>query len=644
MQLGRFTIGAAMLCLAATASAGTGVASKAMWPFEENGGRYPSTVAYVGRVQSGGVFVTTDGKVVHSLRAKDGDRRWSVVEVLEGTSGPSAGTRSGTVISRFHGSQTGRLHAFETLRFAAGPGITSELRLRDGGVERLFEVAPGASADRIRVRLDGVHSLALDAAGALRIGTGVGDLQLSPPIAWQLSGDRKVPVDVAYQVRGKSYSFTLGRHDAKRTVYIDPLLRATYVGGSGSEAAWDLVFGVDRVYTVGGTSGNFPGTTGGAQPAKSGGISDAYVAMYSLDLTTLIGATYFGGDGTDFAPTLSITADSIYIAGQTDSTNLPGTAGSAFPTFNSGETDAFIARFSLDLSTLHRATYFGGNLRDQADGMELTATGVYLSGYTSSVIPGTTGAAQTALLGDSDGFVALFNRDLTTLVRATYLGGTDDEGVSGDPAVTADSVYVTGTTDSHDFPNTAGGLMPALNPADSSHAGYVTRLSLDLSQNVQSTYYARDFGHISPFTVEAGLGDIFIMGRGQGSGLPGTAGGAQPTHGGGFSDLFIARLSPTLTSVVNATYFGGSEEEEPATNGLVLSGDDVFVAGHSVSATLPGIEGAAQETKGGPSYEYADAFIARFSSDLTTLHQSTWFGGFAHESGGALAQGATGII
>ncbi|HEX7153711.1 MAG TPA: hypothetical protein VF618_19645 [Thermoanaerobaculia bacterium] len=246
------SLGIAALCVFAsvTASAATNVPAKAMWPFEENGGRYPSNVAYAGRVQSGRVFVTTDGKVVHSLRANEKDRRWSVVEVLEGASAPMSGTPSRAVISRFHGSQAQRLQAFESLRFAAGPGLTSELRLRDGGVERLFELAPGTSADRIRVRLDGASSLAVSSDGALRITTGVGDLQLSAPIAWQMSGEKKVPVDVAYRVRGKSYSFVLGRYDTKRTVYIDPLLRATYVGGTGSEGTFDVVAGADRLYAA----------------------------------------------------------------------------------------------------------------------------------------------------------------------------------------------------------------------------------------------------------------------------------------------------------------------------------------------------------------------------------------------------------
>lgn len=649
MQFGRSRIGAAALCLfasvtlGATTTAATNVPAKAMWPFEENGGRYPANVAYAGRVQSGRVFVTTDGKVVHSLRSNENDRGWSLVEVLEGASAPMSGTPSPAVISRFHGSRAERLQAFESLRFE-GRGLTSELRLRDGGMERLFELAPGTSADRIRVRLDGAESLAVSADGALRIGTGVGDLQLSAPIAWQMAGAKKVPVDVAYRVRGKSYTFTLGRYDAKRTVYIDPLLRATYVGGTGSEGTFDVVAGVDRLYACGGTNGGFPGTSGGAQPARAPGV-DVYVAMFSFDLSTLMGATYYGGNGDDFAPSLSVAADSIYIGGQTTSTDLPGRTGGAFPAFAGGtEPDAFVARLSLDLTTILRASYFGGTERDQADGVEVTPAAVYLAGYTSSVIPGTTGAAQPSLAGSSDGFVARFSPDLTSLVRATYLGGTQGDGVSGDPSATADSLYVAGTTDSHDFPNTAGGLMPALNAIDSSHAGYVTRLSLDLTENVQSTYYARDFGHISVFTVEAALGDVFIMGRGQGSGLPGTAGGAQPTHGGGFSDLFIARLAPTLTSVVNATYFGGSKDEEPGTNALLISGGHVFVGGHSTSATLPGIAGAAQETKGGPTDDYADAFIARFSADLATLDQSTWFGGSAHESGSALTAGPTGII
>lgn len=380
----------------------------------------------------------------------------------------------------------------------------------------------------------------------MKIATGAGDLRLSPPIAWQMSGDTQTPVDVAYKLRGKSYSFTLGKHDAKRTVFIDPLLQSTYVGGSGAEAVFGVAIGTDRVYVSGGTSGNFPGTAGGAQPtAASGGVeSDAYIAAFSLDLTTLIGATYLGGNNTDFGPALLVTEDSIYIAGNTDSPNFPGTASGAFPTFGGGTaTDGFIARLSLNLSTLMRATYFGSAEIEQISGLTLANNSIYAVGYTGGTLPGTTGAAQTALSGDSDAFVARFSIDLGTLTRATYLGGSDDDGASGHPVATADSIYVIGSSDSHDFPNTAGGVQATLDPGEIFAAAFVSRLSLDLSTIVQSTYYNVTFAPWSAFTAAEHFGDIFVMGRGRGSGAPGTAGGAQPTPGAAFRSVGRALLA-----------------------------------------------------------------------------------------------------
>ncbi|HEV7767303.1 MAG TPA: hypothetical protein VGQ76_20040 [Thermoanaerobaculia bacterium] len=146
------------LCIAAFAHAAASISPAAMWPFEENGGRYPSSVAYVGNFATGGVFVTTDG-IVHALRGEK-DRGWSLVEVLEGVSTlPMPGKPSPVSISRFHGSQAARLRAFESLRFAAAPGIISELRLRQGGIERLFEVSRPARR-RMRFACDSkAHAL-----------------------------------------------------------------------------------------------------------------------------------------------------------------------------------------------------------------------------------------------------------------------------------------------------------------------------------------------------------------------------------------------------------------------------------------------------------------------------------------------------
>ena len=98
------------------------------------------------------------------------------------------------------------------------------------------------------------------------------------------------------------------------------------------------------------TSTNFPGTTGGAQTALNGGSQDAFVARLSSTLTTLTQATYLGGSGVDRAFALAIhpTSGDVYVAGDTFSTNFPGTTGGAQAS-NGGSRDAFVARLTVGL-------------------------------------------------------------------------------------------------------------------------------------------------------------------------------------------------------------------------------------------------------------------------------------------------------
>jgi hypothetical protein len=62
------------------------------------------------------------------------------------------------------------------------PGVSLELRASGNNVEKLFQVAPGADARGIRVRIDGAETLSLAADGSLVVGTG-----------WECSSPRRSP-------------------------------------------------------------------------------------------------------------------------------------------------------------------------------------------------------------------------------------------------------------------------------------------------------------------------------------------------------------------------------------------------------------------------------------------------------------------
>ena len=81
---------------------------------------------------------------------------------------------------------------------------------------------------------------------------------------------------VAYRARGREYGFSVGSHDPALPVVIDPLLQATYLGGSGDDNGFALAIHPTsgEVYVAGLTrSIDFPGTAGGAQPASGEGVT-----------------------------------------------------------------------------------------------------------------------------------------------------------------------------------------------------------------------------------------------------------------------------------------------------------------------------------------------------------------------------------
>ncbi len=109
------------------------------------------------------------------------------------------------------------------------------------------------------------------------------------------------------------------------------------------------------VYLTGSTSStNLPGTAGGAQAIFGGGNEDAFVARLTADLKTLTQSTYLGGSDTDegFALAVHPTSGDLYVAGETHSSNFPGTAGGAQASSGGGTSDAFVARVSADLAAV----------------------------------------------------------------------------------------------------------------------------------------------------------------------------------------------------------------------------------------------------------------------------------------------------
>ena len=124
----------------------------------------------------------------------------------------------------------------------------------------------------------------------------------------------------------------------------------TFLGGAEDDYCEGLSVNATGVATVVGStlSGDFP-TIKGVQQEARGGKYDAYLFRLEFDGATATYSTYLGGTEWDLANGLAMDdGGDAYIAGATDSLDLPTTSG-AYQEAHGGRVDVFCSRLDLFL-------------------------------------------------------------------------------------------------------------------------------------------------------------------------------------------------------------------------------------------------------------------------------------------------------
>jgi hypothetical protein len=251
-----------------------------------------------------------------------------------------------------------------------------------------------------------------------------------------------------------------GGHDAF-VAKVNPsgtgLVYAGFLGGSAGDVGWGIaVDAAGNAYVTGWTSSrNFPAVVG-PDTSYNGGAYDAFVAKVNPSGTGLVYAGFLGGSAGDVGWGIAVdAAGNAYVTGETSSRDFPAVVGPD-TSYNGGH-DAFVAKVNPSGTGLVYAGFLGGSNGDGGKGIAVDAAGnAYVTGWTSSSnFPAVVGP-DTSYNGGDDAFVAKVNPSGTGLVYAGFLGGSaGDEGWS--IAVdAAGNAYVTGITDSHDFPAVVG--------------------------------------------------------------------------------------------------------------------------------------------------------------------------------------------
>jgi len=229
------------------------------------------------------------------------------------------------------------------------------------------------------------------------------------------------------------------------------LLFSSRFGGTLSDNARDIA--VDNtgstIYITGISSLDFPTD----DPVI--GLENAFVLKlvssgltYNPDYSRVI-----SGAQSDIGSGIAIdSAGTAYVVGSTASINLPVT-GNAFQPAHAGGVDAFIAKFDVNGNKLY-LSFFGGGSEDTGEAIAVDTTGFYIAGSTTSSdnfpLQGD-GFDQSPILG-IDAFISKLNPSGDDLIYSTFIGGSVDDEAMDLKIDQTGIAYLTGRTDSLDFP------------------------------------------------------------------------------------------------------------------------------------------------------------------------------------------------
>jgi len=323
--------------------------------------------------------------------------------------------------------------------------------------------------------------------------------------------------------------------------------------------------------------------------------------------------------------------------------------------------------------TVKFSTYLGGENNEAARGVAMDGAGnIYLAGVSSSPDLPTLSAYQPNFAGrtalssgvfSGDGFVAKFS-PAGALIYLTYLGGSRDDGIAALAVDSAGNAYVTGATNSPDFP-----VVNAYQPrfgGNSSLAGdaFVAKLSPDGTKLIFSTYLGGTLDDIGLGIALDGSGNIFICGASASLNFPlmnpvgkgnreGGTGGEPLRH---FTDTvpewepgdgFVAEFDKT-GQLLFSTYLGGVMDDA-ALSIAVDSSSNVYVGGCTLSFNFPVTAGSFQQAYHGQEvqnefFHMGDGFVTKINPATSTLVYSTFFGGNGDDCVTGIALDATGAV
>ncbi len=239
------------------------------------------------------------------------------------------------------------------------------------------------------------------------------------------------------------------------------LVYSTFIGGVNYEEGGAIVLdAAGRTYVSGWTSSEDYPTTEGALDRVLNGDTDAFVTVLRADGASLAYSTLLGGTSLDEVEGLAVDgAGRAYVAGWTYSADYP-TTPAAYDSSHNQDNDVFVTVLNPVGSGIVYSTFLGGTGWDVAHDIALDGSNrAYVTGWTFSTdYPTTDGAFDTVIGGDSDAYLSVLSATGAALEYSSYLGGSNNDEGFGVAVDAASRAYVTGYTESADYPKSIGAV------------------------------------------------------------------------------------------------------------------------------------------------------------------------------------------
>lgn len=486
-----------------------------------------------------------------------------------------------------------------------------------------FILNPGADISDIKITYRGFSGFEfLD--GELHFDLSGKTLVEKIPLSWTLPNNKEVEVTYTVeQTEASAISVGFSTHartsmSQEESLVIDPLVAlqwSTYYGDSLYDVANSIATDSLGNIFIAGTTESFHtmASEGSYQSVFSGGQYDAFLVKFNQH-GLRHWSTYYGGSGEDHGLGVAVDAyQYVYMVGRTTSADSIGSED-AYQDSLHGATAGFLAKFDR-LGTLKWDTYIGGENFDEAVAVAVNSTNqVYVAGNTlSPAMFDSSGIAPDLLhQGATDGFISSFDEN-GALVWATFLGGENDDFLTGIALDSIGQVYVSGTTNSTSNLATPGSFQPA-------HAGLTDAFAAKLSatgQVIWASYYGW-MGNEHSAGIATANEQIYITGHTDFDNSLPTDSAHQITFGG-IEDGFVAALDGD-GAIAWYTYFGG-EEMDRATGISTDYDGNIYIAGNTRSTT----DILQNDSSGAALAGETDAFVARFNPD-GGMEWSQYFG------------------